>query len=188
MSDLKRIGIDVDVSGVIENGRRSFSESENDILRRLLLPRASPAVRSGAERPAPKAMAELPPDLPAPAPATRSTGNWAVDLSGRRIAAPNLKTAYRTLLVLLSEADPHFLEKFSKEQARSRRFVARSPGELYLASPRLAAKHAAPLGDGWYFDTNLSTDQVSRRARIAARLCGLRYGTDVYLLNNLQQI
>lgn len=178
MARLKQIGIDVDVNGVIEGHRQSFSESENDILRRILLP-------PEPERTARQAPVQVP---ERPAGATRARGMWSVEISGARIAAANLKDAYRTLLVALSEEHPDFLELFSREKARSRRFVARTPPQLYLSSPRLAKDHAKPLADGWYFDTNLSAEQVSQRARIAARICGLRYGQDVKILNNFEEI
>jgi hypothetical protein len=177
MNELKQIGIDIEVNGAIENSRRSFKESPNDILRRLLL--------QGSSLAAPTLQVEPPPARLA---GERVTGRWTVEIDGRRIAAANLKGAYRTLLLVLAERHPDFLHRFSEEQARSRRFVARAARDLYLTSPALAKKHAEPLVDGWFFDTNLSTDQVARRARIAARLCGLRYGEDVRLLNNLEEI
>jgi hypothetical protein len=104
------------------------------------------------------------------------------------VPTSNLKSAYRTLLLLLHERHPNFLQAYSEERARARRFVARAPRDLYLNSPELAKHHAKPLTAGWYFDTNLSTDQVARRARIATRLCGLSYGKDVRILNNLEEI
>ena len=88
----------------------------------------------------------------------------------------NLKQAYRILLRELAMAHPHFLEAFAGEKGRARRFVARVPAALYGRSPHLARRHAEPLAGGWYFDSNLSAEQVARRARIAARLCGLCYG------------
>jgi negative regulator of replication initiation len=178
MSELKRIGIDVEVNAAIEAHRRSFSESENDILRRLLL--------DGLVKEAPR-RGSAPGGLEAE-PGERSTGRWTVEVQGERVAAANLKGAYRTLLLILAQREPDFLQRYAEESSRSRRFVARVPKDLYLATPELAKDHAKPLTDGWYFDTNLSTDQVARRIRIAARVCGLRYGSDVRLLNNLEQI
>lgn len=178
MSGLKQIGIDIDVNGVIEGHRRAFSESPNDILRRLL-------VRDAADRPATAPMrASSPPESDT----VRRRGRWTVERGSKRIAAGNLKEAYRSALLLLNEEFPDFLNRFAEEQARSRRFVAKSPSELYLASPQLARHHAKPLVDEWFFDTNLSTDQVARRIRIAARICGVHYGPDFRLLNNLEQI
>jgi hypothetical protein len=175
MADFKQIGIDLDVNRAIESNRRSFAETENDILRRLLL-------RDAEATPLPS----IGPDIESQV--TRARGRWTVVRGANRRAAQNLKEAYRTALLVLHEEFPDFLEKFADEQARSRRFIAKSPADLYLRSPALARSHAKPLADGWFFDTNLSTDQVSRRVRIAARLCGLRYGKDLMLLNNMEQI
>lgn len=187
MESLKQIGIDLEVSRVIENERRSFDESENDILRRLVLPLAAcdPVSNRRLNPVASETGAET---FPPPPPGTRNTGRWSVHLLGERHAEPNLKSAYRKALLLLAGRYPSFLADFAAEGGRGRKFIARTPSELYLSSPKLARKHAAPLVDGWFFDTNLSTDQVSRRVKAAARLCGLRYGSDLRLTNNLEQI
>jgi hypothetical protein len=177
MARMKQIGIDVDVNRAIEQSRLSFSESENDILRRLLLGEAkrapAPAVirrnRQSEER-------------------IRGRGLWSVELEGERFPAPNMKEAYRTLLLKLDERSPQFIDRFSAERSRSRRFVSRKPADLYDSSPHLAGDHAQPLKDGWYFDTNLSTEQVAKRARVAARVAGLSYGRDVKVMENLRLI
>lgn len=177
MPNLKQIEIDVDVNRAIEQARRSFSETENDILRRLL-------VGDVVDRPSPsrrrvRALTEA---------QTRSRGLWSVEVKGERTPASNMKAAYRALLLKLDEVSPGFLEQFASERARSRRFVARKPTDLYDSSPHLADEHAQPLKDGWYFDTNLSTEQVATRARVASRIAGLLYGRDVRLLDNFREI
>jgi hypothetical protein len=177
---LKQIGIDVDVNGVIESHRRAFSETDNDILRRILLP------TSGQKKLTAPAPARIQRDVDSSP--SRARGLWAVEFLGERKAAANLKDAYRTFLLHLNGRCPDFLEKFSRESARSRRFVARNPADLYFRSPHLAAAHARKLFDGWYYDTNLSTEQVGSRIRIAARLCNLHYGSDVRILDNLKEI
>lgn len=179
MARLKQIGIDVEVNGIIEKNRRTFSESENEILRRLLKVDGATGTRAAAAR-----QGKQPPSEPQ----TRQTGLWTVQILAERLPASNLKGAYKTLLLELRRREPSFFETFARERSRSRRFVARSPDNLYLASPELAKDHARPLADGWYFDTNLSTQQVAQRARIAARLCGLAYGRDVRILNGLEEI
>jgi hypothetical protein len=172
---MKQIGIDVDVNRAIENARQSFSESENDILRRLLLGQSRrPATPS---RPARAAEEQV-----------RARGLWSVEIKGQRYSAANMKEAYRSLLLKLDELSPNFIQRFSAERARSRRFVARDPAQLYDSSPHLAKEHARELKDGWYFDTNLSTEQVAARAKVAARIAGLSYGRDVKLLENLRMI
>lgn len=177
MPRLKQIGIDVDVNGLIEKSRRAFSETENDILRRLLLGNTETRTRLN-----PNSHVE-----PVQAP-VRQRGLWTVELKSERHPAPNLKGAYKTLLLELQKLDPTFLQRFSSEKSRSRRYVSRRPTELYLASPELAQDHARSLHDGWFFDTNLSTQQVSQRIRVAARLCGLTYGKDIRILNNFEEI
>src|SRR5215210_2429515 len=178
MGRLKQIRIDVDVHRVIEQHRRSFAESENDILRRVLpLVPVAPAP--------PVSLAAIVSQRSA---GSRARGQWTVEIEGERISSPNLKSAYRSLLEALDARYPDFLGKFADEKGRSRRFVARAPTQLYAASPHLAKKHAEPLAAGWYLDTNLSTAQVSLRARVAARICGLRYGADVRILENLREI
>jgi hypothetical protein len=172
----RTIEIEIDVHRAIERGRLALGESENDILRRLLLPRRTRAILprgpAGATRP------------PGP---SRGRGLWTVDIGGRRIPAANAKHAYRILLRELAAAHPHFLEAFADERGRSRRFVARTPAALYGKSVHLA-RHAEPLVEGWYFDSNLSAARVARLARIAARLCGLHYGSELRILDNLREI
>lgn len=172
----RTIEIEIDVHRAIERERLALGESENDILRRLLRPGRTRAIvprgAAGAARP------------PGP---SRGRGLWSVDIGGRRIPAANAKQAYRILLRELAAAHPHFLEAFAEEQGRSRRFVARTPAALYGKSAHLA-RHAEPLVEGWYFDSNLSAARVARLARIAARLCGLHYGSDVRILDNLREI
>ena len=126
MQRLKQIGIDVEINGVIEKNRRAFSESENDILRRLLL--GIPEIRTS------RAPAMLEADQ-APA---RQRGLWTVELNGARRPAPNLKGAYKALLLELQKLDSTFLQRFSSERSRSRRFVSRQPGQLFLTSPAIA--------------------------------------------------
>lgn len=176
LARLKKIEIDVDVHRAIETARRSFPESENEILRRLLLDRT----------PRPTAPSNKP-KKPA-ADRVRSRGLWSIEVNGEREPVANLKEAYRALLLKLNETSPEFIERFASERSRSRRFVARRPGDLYLSSPHLAEKFARTLTDGWYFDTNLSSDQVSARVRAAARIAGMTYGRDIKLLENLRLI
>ena len=185
MGRLKQVGVDVEVNRLVEQHRRSFSESFNDILRRILplVPLAAPPPPSPPPPPLDGGAG-----LRSPGTVVRTRGQWTVEIEGRRIAAANLKSAYRALLLALADRSPDFLACFAEEKGRSRRFVARTPGGLYGASPHLAKDHGEPLVDGWFFDANLSAAQVSARARIAARLCGLRYGADVKILESLREI
>lgn len=178
-TDRRPIEVDLDVHRAIEGARISLGESDNDILRRLLLGGA----QAGRRRPSRNAGSG------SGGGAARSRGLWSVELAGRRLPAANLKHAWCLLLRELDTAYPHFLEELAGEKERSRRAVARAPKDLY--GPRaahLAGRHAQPLVGGWYVDTNLSTAQIAKRARVAARLCGLHYGSDVRILDNQREI
>jgi len=174
----RQIEIDVEVHRMIEQHRASFDERENDILRRLLLT----AVAEQEERTVKARRAR------ARAGTKRTRGNWSVTVEGEHMPAANLGDAYYVLLKHLATQFPGFLEAFGKEQSRNRRFVAEVPEQLYGNSSHLARGFACTLVDGWYYDSNLSSDQISRRARIAARLCGLNYGTDVKIADGLREI
>lgn len=187
--DLRQIGVGREILEAIERERRSFGESENDILRRLLVPALGDRGSRGRDAAEPGRRAPEPADPLAAGPrGTRRRGLWSVELGGRRLAAENLKQAYRILLCALDAVHPDFLEAFARERDRARRFVARDPAALYGRSPHLAPRHAQPLVGGWYFDSNVSATQVARRVRIAARLCGLLYGQDVRILDNLREL
>jgi negative regulator of replication initiation len=171
----KQIWIDLEMHRSIERLRQSFGESESDILRRALRLARDKGGTIGSDRPT------------RPIGSARSRGLWSVEFAGRSLAASNLKDAYRVLLCELAAAHPHFLEAFADEKGKSRRYVARTPQALYGRSVHLV-RHAAPLVEGWYFDSNLSAARASRLARIAARLCGLHYGSDVRILDNLREV
>ncbi|HYI49286.1 MAG TPA: hypothetical protein VEX35_12565 [Allosphingosinicella sp.] len=175
----RTIAIDLDVHRAIERARLGLGESQNDILRRLLLlgRKRRSGVAPGGDGGAPRR-----------AGGPRGRGLWAVEIAGRRIPAANLKAAWRVLLRELAASQPRFLDELAAESGRGRRFVARSPAALYPRSPHLALRHAEPLIEGWFVDGNVSADQVARRARIAARLCGLHYGSDVRILDNLREL
>lgn len=185
MGRLKQIEIDVDINRLIEEGRRSFDESENDILRRILLADRAAQQREAAAPPPPP---PFPPAVAEQDEPRRVRGNWAVEYQGEMLPAANLKDAYRTLLLRLADDFPNFLDEFASFGSRSRRFVARTPHELYANSPHLTTTHARILGHGWFYDTNLSADQISQRARVAARICGLNYGSDIKVMSNLVEI
>jgi hypothetical protein len=176
---MRQIGIDVDVHRLIEQNRLSFEESENSILRRLLLSRGaeqqSERGSGGGRRSTPRH-------------GTRARGQLAVVFGSERFPAANLKNAYYIFLRRLAEHDPGFLPRFAQERSHSRRYVAEVAEQLYDRAPHLARTFACTLVDGWYYDSNLSADQVAKRARIAARLCGLHYGVDVKIVDNFREL
>ena len=169
MAKYKQIGIDVEVYRAIEANRVSFSESENDILRRMIVGSTTQRLRKGSVSESVFAQG------------TRNRGSWTVTIAGKQTQVGSLSAAYQRLLLGLAERDTNFLERFSKIRGRTRRFVAKQPEALYENSVHLAADFAKPLIDGWYFDTNLSLQQIAQRAKAAAEVSGLRYGVEVMI-------
>lgn len=168
MCDLRQIDIDLDLHHTIEAGRISFSETDNDILRRLL----GIGVAQKAVEKVPKI---------ADAVVSRVRGKWKISISGTDYPAGSLIEAYKTLLDVLAAKDSHFLERFSEEGTWARRYVAREPSALYINSPNLVG-YAHRLNDGWYYDANLSEIQIIKRAKIACAMCGMNFGRDVAIM------
>ncbi len=176
MAELRQILVDLDVNRAIEANRQSFSESENDILRRMVL-KASEAANVTVP------VAALVPvtDLDPPQFGSRKMGHWQAGLLGKVVAATSLKDAYCKYVLLAHQHDGGFLGRYAKLKGKTRRFVARVPQSLYLKSPHLAKDHAIELIPGWFVDGNLSESQIGQRVRAAARELGIAYGKDAWI-------
>lgn len=81
----------------------------------------------------------------------------------------------------LSVRDASFLERFASrpKHGRTRRYLARSPAELYPGRPDLAAEHFSKLKSGWYVGTNVSRAQIERIAEMACEVARLRFGLEL---------
>lgn len=153
---MKSIEIDLDVHRAIENGRLSFEESENDVLRRLL----GIDVRRPAEsRPAPR--------LP------RSSGAYSTHVGEKMIEANSLKELLRRVLLELERRWPGFLSSLAGQATpRGRHIVSGTAQGLYPNAPHLAGL-AEKVNDSWWFDTNVSRRQVEAYLKLFAGLMHL---------------
>jgi negative regulator of replication initiation len=163
---MKQIEIDLDVSREIEVARLSFSETENDILRRLL--RIGWSEGSSVSRPEEQI-------------GQRSTGTFSFTYKRERFREASLKTAYKRLLLLIHADNSDFLSELAEQPVRRGRIVSKDKQALYQTSPHLAEQYAEKLTDDYWYDTNLSTDQTKSRIRLACGVAGLDYGDDVRL-------
>lgn len=153
---MKSIDIDLDVYKTIENGRATFEESENDILRRLLGIDTRPA-----ERTTPK------PRTP------RSSGAYSTTVGGQAIEANSLKELLRRVILQGEKSSPGFIRELSVwATPKGRHVVARSAEELYPRSPQLA-EYGERLNDEWWYDTNVGKNQVASYFRRFAKMLGL---------------
>ena len=162
----KKIEIDLEVSAEIESRRKSFDQSENDILREVL------GIHVSATRP-PATTATSPRDS---AGSPRQTGSHAFVLRGKRTEAPSLKEAYVACLLELAKLGGDFLDRLAAAHTKSRRIIAKDPEDLYQRNPALAEKFAVRLIEPWWVDVNLSRSQVELRLKHACAILGLSFG------------
>lgn len=165
------IKIDMDVYKAIEASRVRFDEQQNDILRRVLLDGAAATL----EPPEPQETGAVSDR------AERATGEYAFLLKGEHFSSSSLKSAYRNCLLRLAYQDPAFLPNLSKEETPARRIVATDAKYLYKKTPHLADEFAEILTKGWWYDTNLSQQQVESRLKTACKVAGLSFGDDLVL-------
>lgn len=121
--------------------------------------------------------------VPSPTRTTESASSrrGTLRLRGRSYSYNNAKEAMVTVLRELANEDVTFLERCAQHpdcQGRTRRYIARSPDELYPNRPDLREFNEA-LPGGWYVATNLNN--VAKRAviQLAAQVAELRFGVDV---------
>ncbi len=91
----------------------------------------------------------------------------------------------RDVLVAVFEAlakrDSTFLERFAArpKHGRTRRYLARSPDELYPGRPDLAREHSFKLQSGWYIGTNVSHAQIERTIEMACEVSKISFGKEL---------
>ena len=129
---------------------------------------SQPASRVG-QRPAPQSAAG------------ESSRSGQPILRGKAYPYNNAKDAMVIVLRELAEADPSFLERCSQNpdaQGRKRRYIARSPEELYPDREDLREMRET-LPDGWFVATNLNNVLNKTIIRLATDVAGLAFGKDV---------
>ena len=155
---MREIAIDLDIHRAIENGRITFEESENAILRRLL--RIDVAPRPDVE---PRVAPRQP----------RSSGAYSVMLGNEPIEANSLKELLRLVILKAERLRPGTIAEIAITPTPKGRFiVARSAERLYPKAPHLAGL-GEQLGDGWWYDTNVGRNQVQAYMKLIARLLKL---------------
>ena len=96
------------------------------------------------------------------------------------------RNAAETLVQLLAhfaELDTSFPEGFRQAAAalgRSRRYVGRTPKEVYPGRPDLWSQ-TGEFAPGWYIGTNENNPTKLKLLRCACAVIGLRFGTDVHV-------
>lgn len=89
------------------------------------------------------------------------------------------------ILVSVFEAftarDASFLERFAArpKHGRTRRYLARTPEELYPGRTDLAREHSFMLKSRWYVGTNVSHAQIKRIIEMACEVSRVKFGKDL---------
>jgi predicted type IV restriction endonuclease len=104
-------------------------------------------------------------------------------LLGKSYNYSNAKEAMLIVLREFAKSDPVFLERCSQHpdvQGRKRRYIARTPEELYPDREDLRYMRE-PLPGGWFVATNLNNVLKKTIIRMATDVAGLEFGKDVVI-------
>jgi hypothetical protein len=118
-----------------------------------------------------------------PSSPTPVAGTIGFSLDGRFTRCRNGREVLVGVFEALAQLDPSFLERFAARprHGRTRRYLARSPEELYPGRPDLARGHYAKLRSGWYVGTNVSLVQIERIIEMACEVARLSFGRELVI-------
>lgn len=122
----------------------------------------------------------VPPPTPA-APAGSRVGAIGYVINGERYPARNARDVFVSVFEALSQRDATFLERFAAlpKHGRTRRYLARSPEELYPGRPDLSREHSTQLSSGWWLGTNVSRAAIERIIEMACEVARINYGREL---------
>lgn len=120
------------------------------------------------------------PPTPA-APVGSSVGAVWYVINGQRYPARNARDVLVSVFEALSQRDATFLERFAAlpKHGRTRRYLARSPEELYPGRPDLSREHSTQLSSGWWLGTNVSRAAIERIIEMACEVARINYGREL---------
>ena len=130
-------------------------------------------------RPAPAPSQKAKPMIAAPSEAR--LGGVGYTFEGRFTPCRNGREVLIAVFEALATRDPTFLERFAArpKHGRTRRYLARSPDELYPGRPDLAREYSFKLQSGWHVGTNVSHAQIERIIGMACEVSRVRFGKEL---------
>lgn len=122
----------------------------------------------------------VPPPTPA-APVGSPVGAVGYVINGQRYPAKNARDVLVSVFEALSQRDATFLERFAAlpKHGRTRRYLARSPEDLYPGRPDLSREHSTQLSSGWWLGTNVSRAAIERIIEMACEVARINYGREL---------
>jgi hypothetical protein len=121
----------------------------------------------------------LPP--PISPPPIHPLGRVGFTLNGRFQPSRNARDVLAKVFIEFADRNSTFLERFASlpKHGRTRRYLARTPNELYPERPDLARDFSQEIKPGWWLGINLSRAAIYRIIRMACEVAGLRFDTDI---------
>ncbi len=103
---------------------------------------------------------------------------YRIDLLGESYGVSSLKEVLVSVLGILADLNPNFLQQFSLRGGRTRPFVANYPEAIHPGKHNLV-RYTAEVRHGWWVGTNYSKVDVARILIAACDLSGITFGTDL---------
>jgi predicted type IV restriction endonuclease len=102
-------------------------------------------------------------------------------LNGQFVPCQNGRDVLIGVFETLSQQDASFLERFAArpKHGKTRRYLARSPKELYPGRLDLAQEYSAKLSSGWFVGTNVGKAQIGKIIEMCCEVAHLSFGSDL---------
>jgi hypothetical protein len=167
------------LAGAVES--KAGVRPDNDDVAEFLAGLGRPVIVEAVQRNARQPTRSFPTPATTPNSSGESLRRGKLVLLGKAHSYHNAKDAMVIVLSELAKSDSSFLERCSQHpdaQGRKRRYIARSPEELYPDRDDLRDMRAS-LPGGWLVATNLNNVLKKTIIRLAAEVAGLSFGKDV---------
>jgi len=104
-------------------------------------------------------------------------------LEGQHFPARSAREVLVNVFETLASRDATFLDRFASlpKHGRKRRYLARTPEELYPDRPDLARDHSVSINSGWHLGTNVSRAAIQRIISMACTVAHLVFGHDLII-------
>lgn len=155
---------------------------DNDEVAEFLAGLGKPIIVEAAQRNSPQPT-RIPTRTAIPTVNSESSRSGKVVIRDKSYSYHNAKDAMVIVLRELAKNDSSFLERCSQHpdaQGRKRRYIARSPEELYPDREDLREMRETLPGD-WFVATNLNNLLKKTIIRLATEVAGLKFGKDVII-------